>query len=176
MRDKISGKLLFSLGFVLLFAFLIYVSMGYNQLARLVPMVILVPGLGFALLQFVLDLRAALRSEEPASVEAQTVDAEETAADKPKREKKEKLSPQEKQRREYIGIGWLFALFVMIVLFGLTAAIPLFVLIFMRFFGGESWRLSAVFAVVCWAFVYGVFVWGLRNELYPGLLLPMIVK
>ncbi len=176
MRNKISGNLLFSLGFVLLFAFLIYVSMGYNQLARLVPMVVLVPGLGAALLQFVLDLRAAFGGDKPASAEAQTAPAEETAPDKPKREKKEKLSPQEKQRREYIGIGWLLVLFVMIVLFGLTAAIPLFVLIFMRFFGGESWRLSAVFAVVCWAFVYGVFVWGLRNELYPGLLLPMIVK
>jgi hypothetical protein len=176
MRNRISGKLLFSLGFVLLFAFLIYVSMGYNQLARLVPIVVLVPGLGFALIQFILDLRAALRSEKPASAETHTTAAEATAADKPKEEKKEKLSPQEKRRRELVGIGWLLAFFVMIVLFGLIPAIPLFVLVFMRFFGGESWRLSVGFAVVCWAFVYGVFVWGLRNEMYPGILLPMIVK
>lgn len=176
MRNRISGRLLFSLGFVLLFAFLIYVSMGYNQLARLVPLVVLVPGLGFALLQFVLDLRAALRSDESASAAGRTTAAEATTADKPKEEKKEKLSPQEKRRREFVGIGWLLVFFVMIVLFGLTPAIPLFVLVFMRFFGGESWRLSIGFAVLCWAFVYGVFVWGLRNDMYPGILLPLIVK
>ncbi len=175
MRDRISGRLMFSLGFVLLFAFLIYVSMGYNQLARLVPLVVLIPGLGFALLQFVLDLRAAFWGEAPASAETSAT-AGASAVDKPKEEKKEKLSPQEKRRREFVGIGWLLVFFVMIVLFGLTPAIPLFVLVFMRFFGGESWRLSIGFAVLCWAFVYGVFVWGLRNDMYAGILLPMIVK
>lgn len=175
MINRIGGKQLFSLGFVLLFVFLIYVSMGYNQLARLVPLVVLVPGLGFALLQFILDLREAFSSDKPEGEKAPAATAA-TADDKPKEGKKEKLSPQEKRRREFIGVGWLLAFFVMIVFFGLVPAIPLFILVFMRFFGGESWRLSISFAVLCWAFVYVVFVWGLRNDMYAGVLLPMIVK
>ncbi len=162
--NKINGRLLFSLGLVLLLAFLIYVSMGYNQLARLVPLVVLVPGLIAALIQFGLEIRAAFAPKKEGSAEESSDEG--TSA---------KLHPQEKFRRELVGIGWLLAFFVMIAVLGQVIAIPLFVLIFMRFFGRESWRLSIAFAVLCWAFAYGIFVWGLRNELYPGLLLPMIM-
>lgn len=163
--NKINGRLLFSLGLVLLLAFLIYVSMGYNQLARLVPLVVLVPGFIAALIQFGLEVRAAFAPKKEGSAEESSDEA--TSA---------KLPPQEKFRRELVGIGWLLGFFALIALLGQVIAIPLFVLVFTRFFGRESWRLSISFAVLCWAFVYGVFVWGLRNELYPGILPPMIFQ
>ena len=171
MKIKITGRLLFSFGFVVLFVFLIWVSMGYNQLARLVPLVVLIPGLFAALLQFGLDLRKAFKGEEKATTESKT-----PASDQPEEEHEVKLSPEEKQRRELIGIAWLLGFFGLIVIFGLNAAIPIFVLAFMRYFGRESWRLSIGFAVGCWGFVWLVFVYGLRNDMYPGVLADMFLK
>jgi hypothetical protein len=164
---KIKGELVFSFGLVLLIGFLIWESMRYNQLARLVPLVVLIPGMIFALIQFGLDLRAALSPEKKET--------------KPKPEgeegeKKQKLTPKQKMLRELVAYAWLLGLFLLIVLFGLSAAIPVFVLLFMRFFGNESWRLSVIFSLACWAFVYVVFVWFLRNDLYPGIILPMFAQ
>lgn len=173
MNTKIKGSVLFSLGLVLVLAFLIYVSMGYNQLARLVPLVVLVPGLFFALLNFGLEVRAAYFAppEKPEGEKEKTdVKALASAAKKGKK----KLSPQEKWRREWIAIGWLLGFFVAIMLLGQMIAIPLFVVAFMRFFGHESWRASILYAVVIIVFIYGLFIWGLRNELFPGILPPMI--
>lgn len=167
---KIKGELIFSFAMVLIIGYLIWISMGYNQLARLVPLIVLIPGMLFALIQFGQDLRAAMGPPKKAIAEA--AGEEEDS----KKAKKQKLTPREKMLRELIAYGWVLALFVLIVLFGLSAAIPVFVLLFMRFFGNESWRLSVVFSLACWAFVYVVFVWFLRNDLYPGVLLPMFVQ
>jgi hypothetical protein len=83
---------------------------------------------------------------------------------------------REKIRLELIAIGWLLLFFFMIMLLGQLAAIPLFVIIFMRVFGKESWRASILFAAGCWAFSYVVFIYILRNELYPGYLYLTFVK
>ncbi len=175
MRNRINGPVLFSLGFVLVDVYLIYISLGYNQLARLVPLVVLIAGLIAAVVNLVLELRAAFGSKKEASAEAKLAAGAETETEKPKKEKK-KLSPQEKWRREWVGIAWLLGLFAMITVLGQIVAIPLFVLLFMRYFGRESWRLSIAYAVVIVIFVYGLFIYGLRNELYPGILLPMLEK
>lgn len=168
---KITGKLVFSLSLALLFAYLIYLTMGYNSRARMVPLIVLVPALGFAVLQVAHDLRDSARPKrkEQSSQAATKPEAE-------KEDKEKKIPGGEKQRRELIAIAWLLGFFAAIILLGLTPAIPLFVLVFMRFFGRESWQLSVIFAVGCTAFVYIVFVWLLQNELYPGILLPMIMQ
>ncbi len=176
MTFKISGRLLFSFGFVVLFVFLIWITLGYNQLARLVPMVVLIPGLFAALLQFGLDLRSAFKGDKRAAAKQSTPAVAESAADQSEEEAGVKLSPKEMGRREVIGIAWLLGFFVLIVLFGLNAAIPIFVLVFMRYFGRESWRLSVGFALACWAFVWLIFVYGLKNDMYPGVLSNMFLK
>ena len=163
--NKIKGRLLFSLGLVLLLAFLIYVSTGYNQLARLVPLVVLVPGFIAAVIQLGLEVRAAFFPKKNAAAEQPEED-----------ESSVKLPAREKFQRELVAIGWLLGFFVMIIVLGQVVAIPLFVLIFMRVFGRESWRASIAFAALCWLFAYGIFVYIMRNELYPGYLYLTFIK
>lgn len=164
---KITGKLIFSLALVLLFIFLIVVTMGFRARPRTVPMVVLVPALAFSVIQFGVELRDATGKKE----KSKKAPKEEGGSEE---EKEKKLPPQVKIRRELIAIAWLLGFFASIVLIGLLPSIPLFVLAFMRFFGRESWWLSAIFAVSCFAFVYIVFVWLLQNQLYPGVLLPLL--
>ncbi len=163
--NKIKGKLLFSLGLVLLLAFLTYVSLGYNQLARLVPLVVLVPGLIAAVVQLVFEVRAAFFPKKDAP--ADELEEDESTV---------KLPGREKLRRELVGIAWLVGFFLTIIVLGQLIAIPLFVLFFMRFFGRERWRISIIFAGLCWFFAYGIFVYALRNELYPGILYLTFIK
>ncbi len=158
---KINGSLLFSLGLVLLLAFLTYVTLGYNQLARLVPLVVLVPGLIFAVAQFGFEVRNTFFTKK------------DKAAQKAEEKETEELAPRERLRREWVAVGWLLSFLAMILFLGQLIAIPLFVLAFTRFFGRESWRLSIVFAIMCWVFVYGVFTYALRIELWPGILPPL---
>jgi hypothetical protein len=181
MKLKITGNLLFSLGMTILFLFLLVVTMGYGYRTKLVPMVVLVPGLIAAALQFLLDLREALRGEKPAKPEVAEEQASapvaETEVVKPgKGAKKEKLTPQEKRRREWIAVGWLFLSVALIAVLGLSVAIPVFVIAYMRFYGRESWRLSIGIAALMWAFVYVVFVWGMRSQLHPGLILEWLER
>jgi len=169
MRFKVHGRLFFSLGFTLLFALLVIIGMGYNPLARLVPLVVGIPALIMSAIQFLLDLRDAFRGESTMRKTAAVKEA--TKTEKPK---KEELSPQEIRRRELMAVGWILALFALIMFFGFHIAIAAFVLLFMRLYGRESWRLSLGVAALCWAFVYIVFIIILGSNLYQGLILETL--
>ncbi len=161
MKIRITGNLILSLGMMLLFALLVVIGMRYNALARLLPMVVAVPGLILTAIQFIRELRSSLKAETAASLEEK---------------KKETLSPQEVQRREKEAVGWLLAFFVLIYLFGFSIAILVFVLLFTKVFGRESWKLSIGMAVVLWAFVVVVFEQAMKSALYPGVILEWLQR
>lgn len=52
--------------------------------------------------------------------------------------------------------AWLLGLLGAIRLIGLPAALPLFVLVYARFYGG-SWRISVVLAALIAGFIFGVY-------------------
>lgn len=52
--------------------------------------------------------------------------------------------------------AWLLALLLAIPLIGLPVALPLFVLVYIRFYGG-SWLMGLVLAALIVAFIYGVY-------------------
>lgn len=171
MKIRITGQVLFSLGLTLLLLILLIVTMGYGYLSKLVPMVVLVPGLMAAAAQFLRDVREAQRGDKPKPKEAKdqsTVTGTEAVVPG-EGIIKEKLSPQEKRRRQLVAIGWLFAFFALITVLGLSIAIPVFILLFMKLYGRESWRLSIAMAAGMWVFIYVIFVWGMRSQLYPGM-------
>ena len=59
--------------------------------------------------------------------------------------------------RTLVATGWIFAFFVAIVLFGFPIAIPLFVFLYLKLQGRESWAISIAITLATWAVFYGLF-------------------
>jgi len=53
--------------------------------------------------------------------------------------------------------AWIVGFFAAIVLLGFPVAVPLFVFLYLKLEGKESWVFSAVFTAVIWVFFYGLF-------------------
>ena len=74
-------------------------------------------------------------------------------------------------RRTAIAIGWILAFFAAIVLLGFPIAVPLFVLLYLKVQGKESWALTIVFSLAIWAVFYGLFDRLLHLPFHTGWLL-----
>jgi len=60
-------------------------------------------------------------------------------------------------RRTGLAVGWILGFFAAIVLLGFLAAVPLFVLLYLKLQGREGWGLSLVFTLAVWGLFYGLF-------------------
>ena len=54
-------------------------------------------------------------------------------------------------------VAWMAGFFGAIALIGFPLAVPLFVFLYLRLQGRESWVFSLVFSAVVWGFFYGLF-------------------
>ena len=73
--------------------------------------------------------------------------------------------------KELVQVAWMLAAVGAALVLGLLVAVPLYVLLSMRFNGGRSWRESAISAAATALFVYVVFEFLLSYELYRGIFL-----
>jgi peptidoglycan/LPS O-acetylase OafA/YrhL len=64
--------------------------------------------------------------------------------------------------------GFVAAFSLAVYLLGFYIAIPLFSLAYLKW-RGRSWLVAVVFAIAMLAFIYGVFVLGLKAPLFEGL-------
>jgi putative tricarboxylic transport membrane protein len=60
-------------------------------------------------------------------------------------------------RRTLAAAGWIFAFFAAIVLLGFPVAVPLFVFLYLRLQGRESWAVSIIMTAAVWGVFYGLF-------------------
>lgn len=60
-------------------------------------------------------------------------------------------------KRTAIAVAWMLGFFAAIVLLGFPAAVPLFVLLYLKLQGGERWILSIVVTLLVWGIFYGLF-------------------
>jgi hypothetical protein len=60
------------------------------------------------------------------------------------------------------------AFFFLVLLFGFPLAVPLFVFLFIKFYGKEKWRLAVGLAVIGWAAFYFLFIWMLNTPFQEG--------
>jgi hypothetical protein len=67
------------------------------------------------------------------------------------------LPEREILRRSAVAGGWILAFFAAILLLGFSISVPLFVFLYLKLQGKESWLLSLVFAAGAWGFFYGLF-------------------
>ncbi|OGP69201.1 MAG: hypothetical protein A2170_09565 [Deltaproteobacteria bacterium RBG_13_53_10] len=72
-------------------------------------------------------------------------------------------------RRTLEAFAWIAGFFLLILLFGFSIAVALFVFLYSKFQGRERWRVSIALTVFSWIFFWGLFVWLLDTPIEDGL-------
>lgn len=133
------------------FAWAAWEARDWADNVRTFPLAVAIPGLALALVQVV----ASARGREP-----------EAPAD-------EILDPGERMRRTVQIAGWIVGMFAAVLLLGFLVAVPLGAFAYLRV-ARERPVPSLAIAVLCWAFVYGIFDRALHVPLPPGELLRLL--
>jgi hypothetical protein len=156
---KITNRLLFTTGLVIVLAAYVFLATTYNYQARMMPLIIGVPVLLLAATQVIREFResAVPESEMP---EAKAKEAN-VSAGRPHRIKV---------------YAWVLAIFGAVYLFGFIISTLAYPLLYLRFVGGRSWRLSAGISIGALAFLYIVMINGLNVELYEGVVVLALRK
>jgi len=159
---KFSFRHIFNLAVVVMLGTYIGTALGYNPQARLMPLVVSIPIFILAIIQTISDLRASRRSGPDA--EKRKVPAEEEAPGKAK------------LRKEVSAFLWAISLFAAIYLFGFVITTFVYTFLALKVRSHFSWRSSIGVSLGCFAFLWIVMVYGLRADLYPGVVVLMLRK
>jgi hypothetical protein len=144
-----SGRVATSLVMLAIFAAMTAIGLGYPEKARMMPLLVGIPGTLLALAQLIRDIRFP-------DVEAPTEEAA-------------------RERRSEIGMfAWLALFLAGVMGFGFLHAAPVLVFAFMRFGQKESWAVALIGGFCTWVILYGVFTRILELFLFEGLLLPLL--
>jgi hypothetical protein len=141
----------FTLIMLAILAGMALVAAQYPPDSRFMPWVVGIPAIALCLLQLGMDLRAARRSGR----------AELRSA-------AEEVDPPGTFRREAAMWGFFLGLVAGILLFGFLAAVPVFVLLFLRTWARASWPLALGLVAAASVVLYLVFVQGLNVALHQG--------
>ena len=174
---KLKGELIF--GFLILgviIAFVFY-GLGYSHTARLVPLIVGIPGIIFVILQLMIDsLPGVSKRLRKLSSKKDLFSTKEIKLKKGEVEEAEKilLPAQRGSTPAWIMFVWIALFAVLICLFGYLVAIPVLVFSFLKFRARASWLYSILSAAGIEIVMYVGFVFLLNVFLYKGLLLILI--
>jgi hypothetical protein len=160
---KFSFRHVFNGTVVVLLGIYVVTAWGYNPQARLMPLVVSVPILILAIVQTIMDLRAS-RGKPRTPVETKASPEEKTAAEKGK------------LKKEVNAFLWAISLFVAIYLFGFVLTTLLYTFLALKVRARFAWRPSILVSLSCFAFLFIVMVYGLKVDLFPGVVVVMLRK
>jgi hypothetical protein len=169
---KTKGKPMLTLALLALAGVMFYATAGLSPVARLVPLTVLVATAALLLAELVLDFfpefvrrHSALETKDVFGIEGMRPEAGKSIAH----------SIPSAGREEVNLCIWLFGLLVLIFLLGLSIALPLFTLLYLRERSGEGWRLSITVAIGMFALLFGVLIGLGRTPLSDGWLWTSLV-
>ena len=151
------GSLYFALGLFALTGFFIYLSYAYPPEVRLFPLMVGYTGLILCTLDLIGLTDTALGRIIDTVFSGKT--AEETG-------KAPKFAP--KLSRQLIAMAWMVGLTIGIYLIGFMAMVPVYVFSSMLFQGKKSVKACAYGAVGATGFIWVMFEYLLKYELYRG--------
>ena len=143
----LEGRILVSAIMLVAFTAAVGLSFTYAPEARLLPLVIGIPGLLLSAIQLFAELR--IKNPPPA------VTSEEHA-------------------REGRMFAWFIGFVAALVLFGFLYAGPALVAAYLYFSGRERWYVALAGAVFAWTVLYGIFDWFLGLPLFEGLIIQYV--
>ena len=145
-----SGRAITTLVMLAIFAGMTVIGFSYPEKARMMPLLVGIPGTIMALTQLIHDIRF------PA---VKSVDVD-TAIER---------------GREIKMFLWLALFFAGVMGFGFIYAAPILVFAFLYIGQKESLTVALVGGIGAWVILYGVFTRLLELFLFEGLLLPLLV-
>ena len=152
LRMLLNGSVLTALVMFMVFLTMSLMALGFPEKARLMPLMVGVPGTVLALVQLFTELRSTLD---------QAVETDEHV--------------WEAVRAERQMFTWMFMFFLGILTFGFNYAAPFLVFGFLWFAKEESLKVGLVGAAATWAILYGLFETAFQIPLFDGLLLQWLL-
>jgi hypothetical protein len=143
-----------TLGLALVVAGLLAASLSLSRIAGWIPRGVLSLTLALLVVQIALEIREQLRNAPaapPPGANAATATTTPASA----------ATPGE-------ALLWMGGLLLAVLLLGTTAGTTLFAFAYLRWYAGESWPTSGVFALVLGVCIQLVFGLLLQATLYPG--------
>jgi len=143
-----------ALGFLVILGGALYLSLSFPKQAKVMPLLVLIPGVLLALWNFVAEMR--FRQATP---------------------------DQENRNEEAVrgaNVYFLFAAAVALPLlswlFGITIGLPLFMFLYLRWVSKESWRSTIFSTVLSWVVLYWGFDVLMASNFDNGVLIDLILS
>ena len=149
----LSGQVMMAIVMLAIFVTMSLMALGFPEKARLMPLMIGIPGSVLALVQVLRELRTAIDK---------VVEADE-----------EQRQARRNERHMFI---WMLLFFFGFLGFGFVYAAPLLVFGFLRIGMKESLTIGVIGAVATWAVLYGLFEQAFEIPLFDGLLIEWILN
>jgi TctA family transporter len=143
---------------IILLALALWQSRNFGFRAGLFPWAIGTPTLVLALMQLARDIGGKQKKTV-------AVVGEEAA---------EEIAPEVVRQRTLAIIAWTVGFFLAIWLIGFTYAVPLTILLYLRFAGKERWLMTALVTFFSWLFYWSLFEKMLNVPFPEGLLVALI--
>jgi hypothetical protein len=159
MRAILTPRFLLALFVALLAAYAVYISLSWPLRAGLFPRVI---GIPLFILAVVEMLWSAFKPE--GEKEGHAVDFEFAS----------NIDPAVARKRTVAMFLWILGLLALILLFGFSIGVPLFVFLYLKIAGGEKWPLTISLTFISWLFIEGLFNRLLHLPLPRGWLLAFL--
>ncbi len=184
--NKAGGKIAMAVVMLAIFSVMVGMATQYPPQARFMPYVVGIPGLIMCLIQLALEirnLRSNAEDEDDGKSEIAKAEAEVARITGRKMDFREaegaavvveEESADQRGRREIIMCVIFLALIAGILFFGFWITVPIFILTFLRFFAGRTWRFSLMLTVISTTIFYCAFVLGLNVILHEGFVVEAI--
>lgn len=147
----LNGRVVTALVMLLIFLSMSVMALGFTEKARLMPLLVGVPGSILGVIELINEMRATIRQADA----GEPVDALTSA--------------------ERAMFGWVFVFFLGILCFGFTYAGPLLVFAFMIAGKKETLTVALISAVGTWAVLFGFFEQMMAIPLFTGLIVEWLL-
>lgn len=146
-----NGRVITALVMLLIFASMSLLALGFTEKARLMPLLVGIPGTILGIIELINETRACVKQAEAG-------------------EEVESVSKAEKAM-----LGWVAVFFVGLLLFGFVYAGPVLVFAFMLAGKKESLTVAAISAAGTWVVLYGFFQMVMEIPLFQGLIIEWML-
>ena len=161
-----------------IFTVMVGIASTYPAGARFMVFVVGFPAIALCLLQLFLDLREARTGGTSAVVQDVAGVGPEASLQMQMNMNAgltvEAYTP-EVVRREVIVWGYILALIGSVLLFGFYITVPIFLVVFLRFFAEANWRMALLLPAGVCIFLYLVFTYAFRMTLHLGFITEYVL-
>jgi len=175
---NISFSTLVTIVMLLIFATMVWMSLSFPVKARLMPMIVGIPGMAFCLIQLGIDLFSGAKAGPHKAHHHVPAEAPAAAANLEVLEAEEELPEfgPHTVRQETVMWGYFVSFIAAILLFGFYISVPIMLAASLRTQAGKSWKFSLLLAVIATAALYLMFGRFLGIQLHEGFVTTWLIR